>query len=67
MNDLAVVEGVSAPYVTRIMYSAFLAPDIVEAILAGKQPPGLTLKKLKTCLSLPIDWNEQRKLLGFLS
>lgn len=67
VNDLAVVEGVSAPYVTRIMYSAFLAPDIVEAILAGKQPPGLTLEKLKNCLPLPIDWNEQRKLLGFLS
>jgi site-specific DNA recombinase len=43
-----------------------LAPDIVTAIVNGKNPPQLTAKKL-TCLALkiPLHWTEQRKLLGF--
>jgi site-specific DNA recombinase len=43
-----------------------LAPDIVTAIVSGKNPPQLTAKKLmRHILELPIDWTEQRKLLGF--
>jgi hypothetical protein len=63
--SLAEAEGKDASYVTKILYRAFLAPDIVEAILTGNHPPTLTQEKLKQCLPLPIDWNEQRKLLGF--
>jgi len=44
---------------------AFLAPDIVRAILGGKHPPLLTADKLMHSLPLPLDWREQRKLLGF--
>ncbi len=44
---------------------AFLAPDIVEAILAGKQPVELTAEKLKRFGSLPYAWEDQRRLLGF--
>lgn len=62
---LAEAEGKDASYVTRTLYRAFLAPDIVEAILTGKQPQELTHEKLRQSLPLPIDWNEQRKLLGF--
>ena len=43
-----------------------LAPDIVTAIVNGKNPPQLTAKKLmRLRLELPVDWTEQRKLLGF--
>jgi site-specific DNA recombinase len=43
-----------------------LAPDIVTAIVSGKNPPQLTAKKLmRHVLELPIDWTEQRKLFGF--
>jgi site-specific DNA recombinase len=43
-----------------------LAPDIVTDIVDGKNPPQLTAKKLmRLALQLPIDWSEQRKLLGF--
>lgn len=63
--EIAQAEGVTNSYVTRVIYRAFLAPDIVQAILDGTQPPGLTLDKLKQNLPLPIDWNEQRKLFGF--
>jgi len=44
---------------------AFLAPDIVEAILRGRQPIKLTPEKLKRLRNLPKSWEEQRKLLGF--
>ena len=46
---------------------AFLAPDIVEAILRGKQPIKLTPEKLKRLRNLPKSWEEQRKLLKFTS
>jgi hypothetical protein len=43
-----------------------LAPDIIAAIVNGKNPPQLTAKKLmRLALELPVDWTEQRKLLGF--
>ena len=41
-----------------------LAPDITEAILEGAQPIDLNLDRLIN-LSLPIDWAEQRSVLGF--
>ena len=40
------------------------APDIVEAILAGAEPDGLSIAKL-TEQPIPEDWNEQRRLYGF--
>jgi site-specific DNA recombinase len=47
-----------------IIQMAFLAPDIQQAILAGRQPRDLTLAKLRT-LELPLQWSEQRALFGF--
>ncbi len=46
-------------YVSRIFQCAFLAPEIVEAIVEGKQAPGLTLEKLRDPVSLA--WAEQHK------
>ena len=43
----------------------YLAPDIVEAILAGQQPADLTALSLKNGYSLPMIWSEQRAQLGF--
>ena len=43
----------------------YLAPDIVEAILDGYQPQGLTTRTLKTGYDLPVLWAEQRTCLGF--
>jgi hypothetical protein len=42
-----------------------LAPDIVEAILDGRQPVELTVTRLKRVRDLPISWAEQRRILGF--
>ena len=41
-----------------------LAPDIVEAILAGAEPDGLSITKL-TEQPIPVDWNEQRRFYCF--
>jgi len=44
---------------------AFLAPDIVEAILDGTQPVDLTAETLSRLPDLPVSWADQRALLGF--
>ena len=51
-------------YVIRIPSLNSLAPDIVEANLAGIEPDGLSISKL-TGQPLPEDWNEQRRLSAF--
>lgn len=50
-------------YINYILGLRFLAPDIVETILNGKQPRDLTLQKLFQIKTS--DWDEQRKLLNF--
>jgi hypothetical protein len=59
-------EGIGAPYATRLMRLNFLAPEIVVAILNGRQPVALTASKLMADTRLPLDWSEQRKALGFV-
>jgi predicted nucleic acid-binding Zn ribbon protein len=61
--DLAKTEGVSASYVSLKISLAFLAPDIVEAIIDGTQPVSLTPERLKKACPLPAAWDEQRALL----
>jgi len=56
LEAIAHEERITASYATRLVRLAFLAPDIVAAILAGKQPPGLTANKLMADTRLPLDW-----------
>jgi hypothetical protein len=63
MRSLARDAGLTERYVGKVFRSAFLAPDIVEAILAGRQPHDLNFDKL--CQNLPLSWVEQRAQLGF--
>ena len=62
---LAKREGVSPSYFTRLVRLSYLTPDIVQAILDGRQPPDLTPDKLLAHSRLPIGWHEQRTVLGF--
>jgi hypothetical protein len=57
--------GLDERYVRRVLECAFLAPDIVESILDGRQPSNLTFAKLTR--GLPMSWVEQRQRLGFSS
>jgi len=59
-----VVTGPSSPYERRLLRLAFLAPDIQQAILAGRQPRSLNLQQLIRG-DLPIAWSRQREMLGF--
>ncbi len=65
LEAIAHEERITASYATRLIRLAFLAPDIVAAILAGKQPPRLTANKLMADTRLPLDWRDQRAALGF--
>ncbi len=65
ITDLAKIEDVQRTYPSRIMPLAFLAPDITEAILEGRQPLGLTLDRLLATMPLPLAWDAQRTVLGF--
>jgi site-specific DNA recombinase len=49
-------------YINSIMRVAFLAPEIVEAIIDGRQPPGLTLCSVTGVL--PMSWHQQKKLIS---
>ncbi len=66
VGDLVTRHGVDQGDVSRCLPLAFLAPDIVEAILQGRQPVELTVLRLKR-IGLPLSWVEQRRLLGFES
>ena len=65
VRDLAIRDGVNQGDVSRILPLGLLAPDIVEAILDGRQPTELTVTRLKRVRDLPISWAEQRRRLGF--
>ena len=65
LDDIAKSEGMVPSYATRLFRLTLLAPDIVSAILSGKHPPELTARKLMDDTRLPLDWNEQRRSLGF--
>ena len=64
VREISREAGIDEGDVSRFLPLAFLAPDIVEAILSGKQPIELTAEKLKRLRSLPKSWEEQRQLLG---
>lgn len=60
--EIAAREKLDKGYVSRVLDLAFLAPDIVEAIVAGHQPAHLTAQHLLRGIKLPADWAEQRRL-----
>ena len=55
---LAEAEGVTRSFVNRLLRLTLLAPDIVEAILDGRQPKAMQLEELTK--ALPSVWDEQR-------
>jgi hypothetical protein len=62
LRELAKAEGVNHGYISRLLKLTLLAPDIVEAILDGKQPRLLQLDNLRK--AVPSDWFQQRELLA---
>lgn len=62
LKSIAQLTSLDERYAGRILNCSFLAPDIVEAILDGRQPADLTAQKLLR--GLPLAWAEQRQRLG---
>jgi hypothetical protein len=63
LQALANRDGITRRYIRRLVGLAFLSPELVEAILQGRQPVALTATRL-TDLDLPLDWTEQRRQLA---
>ena len=59
--EIAATEKVNDSYVGRVLRLTLLAPDIVEAILGGRQPAEMTLAALMR--PLPVAWAAQRSAL----
>ena len=57
INELAAAEKINSSYVSRVLRLTLLAPDIVEAILDGRQREGVTLPALMQ--PFPVDWEGQ--------
>jgi len=63
MVEIASKEGVDKSYVSRVVNLAFLAPDIIESIIAGHQPADFNVEKLTKRTDLPLEWAQQHQLL----
>jgi site-specific DNA recombinase len=61
---LAARAGVRRRYLRYLLPLAFLSPEIVEQIAAGRQPVELTAETLIKRVVLPLDWAAQKRLLG---
>ena len=57
--ELAEAEGLNGSYVSRVLRLTLLAPDLVKAILDGKQP--ITMQSQPLIRSLALEWGEQRR------
>lgn len=64
MNRIAADANRCRTRLVRLFGLSFLAPDIVQAILVGRQPEHLQAKMLLET-ELPLAWPEQRASLGF--
>ncbi|PWR02334.1 hypothetical protein DKT77_12350 [Meridianimarinicoccus roseus] len=58
ISELAEQEGIAFTYMARLMRLSLLAPEIVDAIMDGRQPESVTLANLMD--PFPLDWKEQQ-------
>jgi hypothetical protein len=63
--EIAAGEKINESYVGRVLRLTLLAPDLVEAILAGRQPAGLQLDRLMK--PFPVGWQVQRDDVGLIN
>jgi hypothetical protein len=57
IEEIAEAENINSSYVSRVLRMTLLAPEIVEAILAGRQPEGLTMAR--SMQTFPWEWARQ--------
>jgi hypothetical protein len=64
LAEIAAREGFAVRYVGRLIRLAFLAPDIVQSIVQGRQPNSLTAEALTRRIELPLEWRSQKAALN---
>jgi hypothetical protein len=57
IEEIAVAENINPSYISRLLRMTLLAPEIVEAILVGRQPEGLTMARAMQ--PFPAEWKCQ--------
>ena len=62
IKEIAKAEKINPSYVSRVLRLTLLAPDIVEAILDGRQPVEMTLAVLME--PFPVEWAHQKLTFG---
>ena len=62
---IAASQNITPAYFALLLRLSMLAPDIIAAILNGRQPASLTRQKLARITNLPVAWDQQRSMLGF--
>ena len=63
ITDIASAENKTPRYVRRLLQLAWLAPDLMETILDGIQPPELTLERFRN--NQPAAWQAQQAAFGY--
>ena len=61
--DIAQAEGLHPSVINELLRLTLLAPDIIDGMMAGKQPRRLTLMWFQRN-RLPVDWQAQREIMG---
>lgn len=61
IEEIAEAERINPSYVSRVLRLTLLAPEIVDAILAGRQPEGLTMTRAMQ--PFPGVWANQKEWL----
>ena len=62
ITELAAAERIDLSYLCRVLKLTLLAPEIVEAILNGRQPERVTLPAMMK--GFPVEWEEQQTNVG---
>jgi hypothetical protein len=67
ISEIARRENVTDRYVSVLLKLAFLSPELVQAAVEGRAPPGLSAKRLTLDCDLPLLWTEQGRVLAVAS
>ncbi len=62
IGEMAAAEKLDRGYLGRLLQLTLLAPDLIQAIMDGRQPVGVTLPVLME--PFPVEWEKQRAVLA---
>lgn len=65
-DEVATRIGCSREHLADLIRTSYLAPSIIKAIIDGEHPPTLTRKQLVETSRIPLDWEGQQKMFGFV-